>query len=236
MAKGILYGVGVGPGDPGLMTLKAVEVIRKCGVVAAPRTPGGATIALDIARRAMDLGDKAILALDFAMSPDAAARRLSHAAAANKLREALDAGNSVAMLSLGDVTIYSSFRYVADLLAPEGYAIEMIAGVPSFCAAAAALGVPLTAMDTPLLIVPDGAGEARMPPGGNTVVVYMKSGRRLSDLLLRLRAAGRLDDAMLVQDCGLPNERIVPKLTHCDYGRRYRSLVVVKPGGRASGS
>lgn len=235
MAKGTLYGVGVGPGDPGLLTLKAVEVVRACRVVAAPRTPGGATIALDIVKQAVDLGGKNVLPLDFAMSPDAEARRTSHAAAADRLRETLDRGESVAMLSLGDVTIYSSFRYVADILGPEGYAIEMIPGVPSFCAAAAALGVPLTDMDREMHIIPDGDGEASMPPPNNAAVVYMKSGRHLPRLLSRLSECGRLKDAMLAQDCGLPGQRLFPAVEEGDYEKRYFSLVIVKPPKKDAG-
>ena len=66
--QGILYGVGVGPGDPELLTLKAVRVLKACPVVAAPRTREGRTLALDIARGAMDLTGKVLLFLDFAMS------------------------------------------------------------------------------------------------------------------------------------------------------------------------
>ncbi|MDR0362998.1 MAG: precorrin-2 C(20)-methyltransferase [Planctomycetota bacterium] len=229
MAKSILYGIGVGPGDPELITVKAIETIRKCQVAAAPRTPGGGTLALDIVRQAVDLEGKKVLLLDFAMSPDADKRRASHRAAAESVRHELDAGNAVALLNLGDVSVFSSFRYIADILGPEGYDIRMIPGVPSFCAAAARMGASLTDMANPLYIIPDGDGKATMPPADDGVTVYMKSGKHLQELLARLRECGRLDDAVLVQNCGLPDETIDTAPTETAVEKRYFSLVVVRP-------
>lgn len=231
MDRGVLYGVGVGPGDPGLMTLKAAAVIRSCPAVAAPRTKNGGMVALDIAREALDLSGKTILPLDFAMSRDASERAASHRAAADLLRRHLDRGESVAVLNLGDVSIYASFRYLADILGPEGYAIEMVAGVTSFCAAAAALGATLTDMDSPLHIIPgpvaadDGACDL---PG---TVVWMKSGRGLRRLLRRLRSRGLLGEAVLVQNCGMADQRLCRDLENADVAEDYLSLVILRNAG-----
>ena len=229
MNKGVLYGVGVGPGDPGLLTLKAVDTIRKCPVVAAPRTKNG-MVALDIAREAVDISGKTVLPLDFAMSRDAAARAASHRKAAAALRDILDAGESVAMLNLGDVSIFASFRYVADILSPEGYAVRMVAGVPSFCAAAAALGTSLTDMETPLRIMPDASipEDSRLDGPGTTI--WMKSGKRLPELLATLRARGSGEEVAIVQNCGMPDQRIYRGLGE-EIGDGYFSLVIVKRGG-----
>lgn len=228
---GTLYGVGVGPGDPSLLTLKAVEVIRRCPVVAAPRTRGGGMVALDIvkgAAEAVDLAGKEILPLDFAMSRDAAARAHAHRAAADALRARLDAGRSVALLNLGDVSLYASFRHVADLLRPEGYALEMIPGVPSFCAAAALLGDSLTTdMDAPLRIIPDGgAGQDGIDAPGTTV--WMKSGGGLPALLGRLSAAGLSGRVAVVQNCGLPKQRVLRGTAGADAEPSYFTLVILK--------
>lgn len=234
MGKGTLYGVGVGPGDPKLMTVKAVEIIRECSVTAAPRTRGGGMVALDIARGAVDLSGKEILPLDFAMSRDPEVRAESHRQAAGLLRRRLDAGLSVALLNLGDVSIYSTFRYIADILRPEGYSLEMISGVPSFCAAAAVLGDSLTDMDTPLRIVPDGSGK---PDGleetGTTV--WMKSGKHLPALLGALADAGVSERVAVVQNCGMPDQRVYRGVDGANIEAGYFTLVILKQDARSGG-
>ena len=126
MGNGILYGVSVGPGDPELLTLKAARVLARCAVVAAPQTPAGGMLALDIARQAVDLSAKRILPLRFAMSRDAQTREAAHRAAIQALRAELDAGGDVALLNLGDVTVYSSFGRIQGDLVAAGYRVEMI--------------------------------------------------------------------------------------------------------------
>ena len=229
MASGTLYGVGVGPGDPKLLTLRAVEIIAACPVVAAPRTGGKNMVALEIARGAVDLTGKTLLPLDFAMSRDAGAREAAHAAAAERLREHLSQGRDVALLNLGDVSLYASFRYMAERLSGEGYPIAMIPGVPSFCAAAAALGTNLADMTSPISIVPDAADAAGSSrPDGTTI--WMKSGRRLRSLLERLRDDGLLGGAMLVQNCGMPNQKVFRGVAGAKIEPEYFSLVILKNG------
>ena len=84
---GVLYGVSVGPGDPELMTLKAVHCLEKCPVIAAPQTAGGRMLALDIAKGAVDLSGKTILPLRFAMSLDPAVQKAAHIEAARAVKE-----------------------------------------------------------------------------------------------------------------------------------------------------
>ena len=116
--QGVFYAVSVGPGDPELLTRQACRVLTECGVVAAPRMKSGRMLALDIARRALgsELDGKTILPLQFAMSRDAAVLRASHETAASAVRLFLDAGQDVAMLNLGDVSIYATFGYLQEIL------------------------------------------------------------------------------------------------------------------------
>ena len=102
--KGTFYGVSVGPGNPELMTLQAVRLIRQCPVLAAPQTASGQMLALDIARSALGeaLDGKTIVPLYFAMSRDPAALAASHEKAAAAVRQYLDAGQDVAMLNIGE--------------------------------------------------------------------------------------------------------------------------------------
>lgn len=217
-ARGILYGVGVGPGDPELLTLKAVRTIEACEVVAAPKTHGGATLALDIARGAVDLAGKEVLELPFAMSRDAGQRERMHAQAAGVIAERLDEGRDVAFLTLGDPGVFSSFFYLVDILEQRGYAVQVVPGVTSFSAVAARLGQGLTEMDEPLHVVPAAAWADRIDevldlPGPK---VLMKACDRLDGLLCALRRRGELDRASLVADCGLPGELVCRDLADFD--------------------
>lgn len=179
MKKGVFYSVGVGPGDPELITLKAVRTLERCPVVAAPQTKNGEMLALSIAQQAVSLEGKTVVPLHFTMSRDKAQQHAAHLAAAQALRPHLDAGRDVAMLNLGDVSIYATAAYLADILAADGYETRMVPGVTSFCAVAARLNTSLTGIDTPLHIVPGGCGaleECLAQPGAK---VLMKSGRQL---------------------------------------------------------
>lgn len=170
--RGTLYGVSVGPGDPELMTLQAVRCLQRCSVIAAPQTKSGQMLALEIARGAVELDDKIILPLHFPMSRDKDQQRTAHENAARALQEHLDAGQDVAMLNLGDVSVYATFGYIQTILQEQGYATRMLAGVPSFCASAARLNQPLTAaMDQPLTIAPGSAADTVLDIPGSKVLM-----------------------------------------------------------------
>ena len=212
--KGTLYGVGVGPGDPELLTLKAVRIIGACPVIAAPRTPGGDMVALDIARQAVDLSGKTILPLDFSMSPSPARRRAAHEMAAALVRRELEAGRDVAMLNIGDVSIYATCSYLMEYLESAGFPTARVAGVPSFCAAAARLNISLTGIDTPLHLIPGGQEEdlaAHLDWPGTKIL--MKSARKLPQVLKTLEEKDLLDRSALVANCGLPGELALPRLS-----------------------
>lgn len=227
--KGTLYGVSVGPGDPELMTLKAVRCIEQCPVLAAPQTAAGRMLALDIAKGAVDVSGKIILPLHFAMSRDSEVLKASHAAAADAVRAHLDAGRDVALLNLGDVSIYATYGYLEEILTAQGYAAVRIAGVPSFCAAAARLGQSLTGgMEQPLTIAPGRHVEQVLAAPGAKVL--MKSGRRLPKTLDALRERGLLANSAMVCNCGLPDEAVFPALTDYDPAQDagYFATILVK--------
>lgn len=208
MERGILYGVSVGPGDPELLTLKALRIIRQCPVIAVPRTKGSNTLALDIAAQAVDLKDKQLLYLDQLMSTDREAMQLRYAENAGLVLAELACGRDVALLNLGDVSIYSTCSYIAELVRQAGYRCEMIAGVTSYSACAARLGQSLADWDQPLCIYPgsfrqiDAALDA---PGGK---VLMKPAHALPALREKILARGLQDRTRVVSDCGLPTEEI----------------------------
>ena len=225
--KGGFYGVGVGPGDPELMTLKAVRVLRDCPVIAAPRTRDGAMLALDIAAQAVDLKEKMILPLFFPMERDAQRLETAHRAAAEAVESCLEQGKDVAMLNLGDVSIYATYSYLMELLSEKGYETRMIPGVPSFCAVAARLGVSLTSMNAPLHILPAGGSDTEALLALPGTKILMKSGKSMA------RVAGMLEEkglnAKAVQNCGLPGEAVWERLSaETPVPAGYFTTIVVK--------
>lgn len=227
--RGILYGVSVGPGDPELMTLQAVRRLQSCPVIAAPQTKSGQMLALEIAQGAVDLTGKTIVPLHFPMSRNGDTLREAHTQAAEMLRHHLDAGQDVAMLNLGDVSVYATFGYLQEILQAEGYETRMLAGVPSFCASAARLNQPLTAgMGEPLTIAPGGSADEVLDNAGSKVL--MKTGRQLPRTLAVLAAHGKLEHSAMVCNCGLPNEEVWPDLSQYEAARPagYFATILVK--------
>lgn len=227
--KGVFYGVGIGPGDPELLTLKAVRVLEMCAVIAAPQTKNGETMALEIAGKAVDFTGKTVLPLQFIMDRDPEPLHTAHMAAADAVEAYLASGQDVAMLNLGDVSIYATCGYLTAILAERGYETAMIPGVPSFCAVAARLGISLTEMDGALHIAP-GSGELDTILAQRGTKILMKSGKQIPAVLKALRKSGRLDKSMLVKNCGLAGEEVYPNLarTAPKGNTGYFAIVIVK--------
>ena len=229
MRKGIFYGVGVGPGDPELLTVKALRILGECPVLACPQTKSGEMLALEIVQQAMEIGDKSILPLHFTMSRDPQVQREAHEKAAEQVCSWLEQGQDVAMPNLGDVSIYSTFCYLMEEIRAMGYEIRMVAGVPSFCAVAARLGISLTEMNTPLHIAPGSAelSDVLAWPGSK---ILMKSGRQMPGVLEAIEKKDWLSKSAMVQNCGLPDEKVYETLQDFpkDEAAGYFATVIVK--------
>ncbi len=229
MSDAKFYGVSVGPGDPELVTIKAVRVMEQCFTIAAVQTKSGANVALDVARAAAKLDDKKILYLSFAMSTDPEVLEKSHRVAAEQVLEELKAGRSVAMPNIGDASIYSTFAYIKEIVEEAGYECPVIPGVPSFCAIAATLGETLTPrMDTPLHIIPSGFEDLDEALDMDGTKVIMKAGKSLGDIKELLRKKRLYEKASLVENCGLPNERVAHNLDDIDGHGAYFTTLIVK--------
>ena len=228
MERGTLYGVSVVPGDSELITLKAMKIISDCDYIATPHTGTGESLALNIVSEVADLSDKEILMLEFPMTKDKDILAKSHKDAADSIKEVLDCGKDVAMLNLGDITIYSTFAYILDILSEENYNVELVAGVTSFCASASQLKIGLTTMNEPLHLIPTTGidiKEALALPGSK---VFMKIGRSMPKLIEALKELNLEDNVYAVENCGLENEKVYRGLDEFDNKMGYFTIVVVK--------
>ena len=223
--QGIFYAVSVGPGDPELMTRQACRVLESCPVVAAPRTREGRNLALDIAAGAVDLAGKTLLPLTFTMLREEEARQQSYRTAAEAIEKELSAGRDVAMVNLGDVSVYATAYYILELVRDDGFEAVMLPGVTSFCAVAARLGRSLTRMDEPLHILPGSMDmdTALSLPGTK---VLLKSGKGIHRVAEALERRGLLDRAGLVADCGLETEQVYTDLRELPEEISYFATIV----------
>jgi precorrin-2/cobalt-factor-2 C20-methyltransferase len=236
--SGRLVGVGVGPGDPELVTAQAARVLRDADVVVAP------SMAIDSVGRAESIVRQVAPGVDvervvFVMAEDGEERSRALRAAASRLVEHLDSGRSVAFVTLGDPNIYSTFPAVAAVvseLRPDA-PIETVAGIMAFQDLAARAGsVLLDGRESMALVTAlDGASalDAALDDPDRAIVIY-KGGRHLPAIAARLADAGRLDGAVVGELLGLPGERWGPAKELADRPASYLATVIVPPAGRAS--
>ncbi|ADL04987.1 precorrin-2 C(20)-methyltransferase [Lacrimispora saccharolytica] len=223
---GIMYGIGVGPGDPELMTLKAVKRIRDLKVIAIPHKNKAQCTAYQIARQAVpEIEEKICLHLHMPMTKDENELKKSHEKAASAVMEYLDKGEDVGFITLGDVSIYSTFTYLWERLWKEGYATRLESGIPSFCAVAARLGIPLVSGAEELHIIP-ASYQIKDALKLSGVKVLMKAGRQMGAVKEELRKYGA--SAVMVENCGMPDERIYGTLEEIPEDAGYYSLVIVR--------
>lgn len=210
--EGILYGVGVGAGDPEMFSLKAARILRQADIVCIPRAHKASCRAYQIAVQAVpEIAGKEALCFDFAMTEDNRLLQETHGRFYQTLRPVLATGKSAAFLTIGDPAIYSTFSCIAALAQADGHSVRTVSGITSFCAAAAACGIDLCSGHEELHIIPGrrkSIQESLRYPGTK---VIMKSGRNISaikEALLQLEQAGSVS-VYAVQDCGLPEEKIL---------------------------
>lgn len=229
MERGILYGVGVGPGDPELLTLKAQRILSEADVIAVPDKGAGEKTALNIIGALAD--GKPLLYCTAPMVRDPAQLEAAYEENARRIAALLDDGKTVAFITLGDPSIYSTYLYTHRRVAAMGYDARIIPGVPSFCAVAAALGDGLCEGSDRLLIVPASHRDISDCLDVDANYVFMKAGRELGKLRDMLAERGLLEHAAMVENCGMETERIYPDFAAAaDSG--YFSVVVVKKDGK----
>ena len=224
--RGIAYGVGVGPGDPELMTLKAIRLIRENDVIALPGKEPKETVAYKIAAAVVpEISDKELVPVYMPMIKDRALMDREHRKAAKRIEGYLDQGKNVVYLTLGDPTIYCTFSYIQHYLEADGYETRLVPGIPSFCAAAARLNVPLTEWDEQLHVVPavHRLDKVLDEPG---TYVLMKSASRMKAVKDMLRQSGRR--VGMVENCSMENEKVYRGVEAIPDDAGYFSLVIAR--------
>ena len=228
---GKLYGVGVGPGDPELLTLKALRLIKEAPVIAVPGTVPENTVAYKIVVQAYpELAEKELLPIDMPMTKDHAKLRESHEKGAKAVAAVLDQGKDVVFLTLGDTTVYSTYLYVHHRVAEMGYDTEIVSGITSFCAVAARLNIGLVEKHEELHVIPASyqIEEALQLPGTK---VLMKAGKKMAEVKATIKRLGA--SAVMIENCGMPNEKIYRSVDEIPEDAGYYSLIIIKDSKRA---
>jgi precorrin-2/cobalt-factor-2 C20-methyltransferase len=204
---GQLYGIGVGPGDPELLTLKALRLLRAAPVIAYPAPETDASFARAIVAEWLDPRKREI-AIRFPMRPGPLPEAIYDEAAA-RLSAVLDGGDDIAFLCQGDPLFYGSFAGIYLRLALR-YKVTIVPGVSSLTACAAAAGLPLVQRDATLSVIPATLAEDELVRrlAASEMAAIIKIGRHFAKLRRVLDELGLLDDAVYVERATLPNQRI----------------------------
>lgn len=229
MVTGVLYGVGLGPGAPDLITLRAARLIEGAAVVAYPTLAGAASFARAIAADLI-APDAREIVMDVPMSVERAPAQAAYDAGAVQIAAALDAGQDVVCLCEGDPFFYGSFMYLFARLSGR-YRVEVVPGVTSITACAARAGRPLVARNERLTVLPGPLPEEELRAriDGAESVVIMKVGRHLTKIRTVIADLGLTDMAVYVERATLPDEVVLP-LADAPAAAPYFSMILLTKG------
>ena len=231
MTTGTLFGIGVGPGDPELIPMKAVRILQGIDrVFTAASTKNDYSLAVDIARPHIAEGTP-VEKLDFPMSKDTAIMQAAWRRNAARVAKVLETGCNAAFLTVGDPLTYSTFGYILRHL-QAGWphlTIRTVPGITSYQAAAAATNRPLVEGEESLLImsgVHGGERFAHMPEKPDNVV-FMKAYRNVEGICNALKGAEMMDGSVAVANCSRVDEKIYPDLNDlCRKQPNYWTLII----------
>lgn len=225
--SGILYGIGVGAGSADELTLKGLETIKNCSVLIFPNNSKDECRAYQIVKENLpEVEAKKLIFCDFPMTKDKNALMSAWENAAKQICKELKK-KSVAFLTIGDATIYSTFFYIKSLVEKEGFKTDVISGIPSFCAVAAKLGMSLALDSEQIHIIPD-ADDLEKVFALSGTLIFMKIGRKLGALKeFLIKNQGKILVFGAVSNCGFPEEKIYRTPQDLDE-TQYLTVVIVK--------
>ncbi|WP_296417968.1 precorrin-2 C(20)-methyltransferase [Pseudooctadecabacter sp.] len=227
--SGKLIGVGLGPGDPELITLKAARAIEGASTVAYPSLAGGDSFARSIAADLIPANAREIR-LDVPMTVAREPAQIAYDAGAAEIAKVLRSGEDVVMLCEGDPFFYGSFMYINARLAPE-FKVEVIPGVTSVTACAAVSGRPLVARNERLTVLPGPMDEAELRDriAGAEAVAIMKVGRHLPKIRTVIDTLGLTAQATYIERATLPQQVVLP-LSEAPETAPYFSMILLTKG------
>jgi precorrin-2/cobalt-factor-2 C20-methyltransferase len=230
---GTLYGVGLGPGDPDLITLRALKVVQCVPTLLLPvRRAGEAGYAWTIVEPHLVAGRQKIVRLAFPQERGSAELDAQWELHCARVLGLLADGQDAAFLTEGDPLFYGSFIQIVERLRARAadLPIEIVPGIPSMTAASAAAGLPLVSRGERLAVLPAvyGCDDLRRVLAEFDTVVLLKVNRALDRVLPALRELGLAERALLVERCGRPEQRIIRGLEQDPGPVDYFSLVIVR--------
>ncbi|MEI7879812.1 MAG: precorrin-2 C(20)-methyltransferase [bacterium] len=239
MKLGTFYGIGVGPGDSELITVKGANLLKRCRHVFVPKARiASDSVALAIARNYLG-SDAVVHELVFPMTHNEAELSRRWVESANTVAEVIITGEDACFLTLGDPLVYSTYIYLLRALRahlPELNAVT-IPGITSFCAAAALTGFPLGEKKELITVVPtsDDLSSVREALQRGGTVVLMKIAERLAEIIEILKETGLLEQAVFVSRAGQEGQKVetdLRKLNLAEGRTGYLSLILVHASER----
>ena len=222
--RGIIYGVSVGPGNPEYVTIQAVNVLKRCDIIAIPAKDRESCFAYSIAKAAVpEIADKEVLCIPMPMTHNRAERESAFAEGAGRLKEKADEGKDAAFITTGDVCVYSTYLYLHERLAADGYCSKLISGVTSFCAAAAETGIALC-MDKEELHVIPASSDIEKSLRYKGCKVFMKG----SIPEIKAALAEKEMNVTAVEKCGTEEQTIYRSLEEIPDDAGYFTIITAK--------
>lgn len=231
IVQGVFYGIGVGPGDPELLTVKAINAIKISEIIIAPKTEKKSdSLALTIAKPYISQNAKIVyqtfpMVKDFETSPEVFEDNVA------EIHSYLRDGKTVGFLTLGDPMFFSTYIYIFKLLKKSGVNIETIAGVPAFLAIAAKIGYPVAYGNEILSIIPATADSEKIANAlkNSDDSVLMKVYKNFGEVAEILNSENLSENAVLVSRCGLEDEKIISDVnSHKNERLNYLSTILTR--------
>jgi precorrin-2/cobalt-factor-2 C20-methyltransferase len=224
--NGVLYGVGVGPGDPELITLKSLRLIKSTEVIAYPKLKGSKSFARNIIEEFIDL-PKVEIAIEIPMTVNRLPAQRAYDAAAQEISTHLNMGKNVVFLCEGDPFFYGSFMYLHSRLYKK-YLVEIIPGVSSMTACAAMAKKPLAARNEVLTVLPGPLSKKELERrlADNNSSAIMKVGRHIKKIKNIIDSLGLMDSSLYIERASLKEQKVL-KLIDAPEVAPYFSMVLV---------
>jgi len=229
-----VYGVGVGPGDPELLTRKAERILRRADVIMAPVSrPGETSVALETVREFVDEARQELIIQQFPMTADTSRLVPAWQEAAALIADRVAAGKTVAFITIGDPLLYSTFIYLLRILRETCpvISIEIVPGISSINTAAAVAGVPLAEADEKIVIIPATAGLTAIAEALKAceTVVLLKVKPLYAEILELLRQTGRSESSLFVERAGSTRQIVLTDLqAMARHTPDYLSLMIIR--------